>query len=120
MIRLLIAGSRELHPEDWEINQAINLALAGWETYELTIVSGGARGVDTAGESWALAYGYPVETYIPKWDEYGKGAGYVRNTQMVAVADAAVIFWDGSSRGTKHTIGLVQEKGIPYVLIGAS
>ena len=48
------------------------------------------------------------------WDKYGKSAGFIRNKEMVDIADAAIIFWDGDSKGTKDTIERVQNKGIPY------
>ena len=38
------------------------------------------------------------------------------NEQMVAVADGAVMFWNGESHGTRHDIELSRKKGIPHVI----
>ena len=43
------------------------------------------------------------------WDLYGKKAGYMRNEEMAKVADGAIIFWDGESKGTKHMIDLCKK-----------
>lgn len=70
----------------------------------MTVISGGASGVDTAGEWWAKTHGIPVERYPAKWDLHGKRAGYLRNVQMAEKADALIAIWDEQSRGTKHMI----------------
>ena len=46
-----------------------------------------------------------------------KIAGYRRNKEMVDIASAAICFWDGKSKGTKHTIDLFKEKGIPCKVV---
>lgn len=68
------------------------------------VISGRARGVDQAGESWALAAGIPVTTLEPLWGVHGRGAGLVRNEAMADQGDALLAFWDGESRGTLHMI----------------
>lgn len=68
------------------------------------IISGGARGVDQAAEAAAKALGFDSEVFPAHWDTEGKAAGFRRNTRMVIACDRVVAFWDGTSRGTKHTI----------------
>jgi hypothetical protein len=41
----------------------------------------------------------------------------MRNQQMVDQCDKVVAFWDGQSRGTKHTVDLATAKGIPVDII---
>ena len=53
----------------------------------ITLVSGNARGIDTIAESWAKENGITVETYIPDWKKYGRGAAILRNNQMVLTSD---------------------------------
>ena len=84
---------------------------------DIVIISGAARGADTLGEKYAKERGYEIESHPANWDLYGKSAGYKRNVEMVENADAAIFFWDGESRGTKHSINLSKEKGIPYRII---
>jgi predicted Rossmann fold nucleotide-binding protein DprA/Smf involved in DNA uptake len=78
----------------------------------IIIVSGHARGADTLGEKYAQDEGFSLEIYPAQWDKFGKRAGYRRNEQMAEVADALIAFWDGSSRGTKHMIDIMNEKNL--------
>ncbi len=48
---------------------------------------------------------------VKDWLNLGKRAGYVRNTDIVKNSDMIIAFWDGNSKGTKHTIGLAQKMG---------
>lgn len=75
------------------------------------IVSGGAKGVDTLAENWAVAHGFPVLRFLPDYERYGKAAPHVRNSQIVEAADRIVAFWDGKSRGTKSTIEKAKKHG---------
>lgn len=79
---------------------------------DVEIVSGTARGADQLGERYAFERGLPVKQFPADWDQHGKSAGYIRNAQMAEYADAAVIFWDGTSRGSKHMIDLAKAKGL--------
>lgn len=79
---------------------------------DVEIVSGTARGADQLGERYAFEHGFPVKHFPADWDQHGKSAGYIRNAQMAEYADAAVIFWDGMSRGSKHMIDLAKAKGL--------
>jgi hypothetical protein len=104
---VVIAGSRSfpfsLFPERCldEVGQAI--ATAGWPVGE--VISGGAKGVDSAGAAWAERVGVPLVEIEPDWETHGKAAGPKRNTQMVRAADAVVALWNGESAGTRDTIG---------------
>lgn len=80
---------------------------------DVAVISGTARGADKLGERWAAENGYGLLLYPADWDRWGKSAGPIRNAEMVAVADAAILFWDGSSRGTANCLELCQTKGIP-------
>lgn len=51
---------------------------------------------------------------------YGKAAPLKRNKKMVELCDIALIIWDGSSKGTKHTIDYVTKIGKRMILITES
>lgn len=84
---------------------------------DVEIVSGTARGADELGERYAAERGLPVKRFPADWDQYGRSAGYKRNAQMAEYADAAVIFWDEISRGSKHMIDLAKEKELPVRVV---
>lgn len=79
---------------------------------EVEVVSGTARGADTMGELWAVERDLTVHTFPANWDKFGKSAGYRRNEEMAVFADAAVVFWDGASRGSEHMINLARKHGL--------
>lgn|SRR5665647_659423 len=68
------------------------------------IVSGGAKGADLLAERYAFAHNIPTLIYKPDWKKYGRGAGVVRNKQILDAADMIVAFWDCVSKGTKNSI----------------
>lgn len=97
-MKLIIAGSRGL-----DLTRSLLDALTDWfEVWERLeeVVSGGARGVDQAGEAWAETGGIPVRRFPAAWGEHGRSAGHIRNAEMAAYADALLLIWDGESRGS--------------------
>ncbi len=70
----------------------------------IIIISGGAKGADTLGESYAKEKGYRVERYPADWKRFGKAAGVIRNKKMAEISDLIICFWDGKSRGTASMI----------------
>ena len=75
------------------------------------IVSGGAKGADSLAEQYAQKKCKPVSIYRPEYSKYGKSAPLVRNKAIIDASDICVAFWDGKSKGTKHTIDMAQKAG---------
>jgi hypothetical protein len=76
------------------------------------IVSGGAKGADSLAEIYAEKYQLPLIVFKPDWQKYGRGAGIVRNREIIEAADMVVAFWDGSSKGTASSLKFAKSKGI--------
>lgn len=118
MKKLLIAGSRTAEPSDADITTAAVLLSYYLDDGPIVVVHGNAKGADQAGDRWAKNSGRAVEVFLPDWKQFGKQAGFVRNAQMVnAGVDAAIVFWDGSSNGTKNTLSLLEREGVPRVVV---
>lgn len=97
-MRTIIAGSRNI------TDPAVILDAIISSKFEITeVVSGGARGVDKLGEDYAKIQKLPIKQFIPDWS-VGKIAGPLRNKRMAKYADAAIIIWDGWSRGSRNMI----------------
>lgn len=105
-MKTIIAGSRSI--TDYEVVKKA-IKLAGFTITE--IVSGGAAGVDKLGEKWAIENALPIKRFLPDWKTHGKAAGPIRNSEMVKYCDAAIICFDGSSKGTQDTINKMQKAG---------
>lgn len=80
------------------------------------IVSGGAMGADTLGERYARENDIPIRVYKPDWTK-GRGAGFLRNTDIINDADIVVAFWDGKSRGTLDSIAKAEKQGKKVLII---
>lgn len=103
-MKVAIVGSRE-YPN---MKQVLDFVASLPEYTE--VVSGGARGVDTFAQKAAEArWDLDISIFPADWNRHGKGAGYIRNREIVEYADYVVAFWDGKSSGTKHTIKLAKE-----------
>lgn len=84
-----------------------------------TVLHGAARGADRLAGRIAQALGFPVEAMPADWDAHGKAAGYIRNLAMLDRGpDLVLAFWDGTSRGTAHTVSVARERGIPVRVVG--
>ncbi len=80
---------------------------------DITIVSGGARGVDSYAEAFAKRNNIETKIFLPNWNRYGKSAGFIRNELIINEADKVIAFWDGKSKGSKHSIDLAIKANKP-------
>lgn len=104
-MKLIIAGSRSI--KDYT---ALCDAIGQSDFSIGEVVCGAARGVDTLGELWAIQHGIPVHKFPADWGRFGRAAGLYRNSEMASYADAAIILWDGESRGTLDMIDKMRRK----------
>lgn len=81
------------------------------------IISGGAVGVDKCAERYALENKIKFTVFLPEYKCYGRAAPILRNKEIVNAADEVLIFWDGSSRGTKSVMEYCDKIFKPYKLI---
>jgi dissimilatory sulfite reductase (desulfoviridin) alpha/beta subunit len=115
--KVIIAGSRGFSNYKLLREQCNKYLREKRKTSNIIIVSGHARGADTLGEKYAQDEGFALEIYPAQWKKLGKQAGYRRNEQMAEVADALIAFWDGESKGTKHMIDIMNNKGLPTKVV---
>lgn len=112
---LIIAGGRDFsdHVLAYEqIHQCVHSI-----DDEVTIVSGGAKGADAMGETYAHLYELPLIRYPAKWDEHGRAAGPIRNSEMSEIGTDLLAFWDERSRGTKDMITKAKSKGLTVTIV---
>lgn len=84
--------------------------------YPSMIISGGAKGADKLAERFAYEHQISVRVYHPDWDKHGRSAGFKRNKEIVDDSDVIVAFWDGESKGTKHSIDLAVKQNKQVII----
>ena len=107
-MKLLIVGSRSI--DNFDLSPHISKDVD-------TIISGGADGIDTLAEQYADAHRLSKYIIRPRYDLYGRAAPLKRNEQMVHIADAVLVIWDGNSKGTQYTVQYAQKMNKPVALI---
>jgi hypothetical protein len=112
MLKLAIIGSRGF--DDAEL---LENTLEPYRSRVSLVISGGAKGADSLGEEWAKAYNIPTKIYLPDWEKHGKGAGFIRNVEIIGACDVVIAFWDKKSKGTAHAMGLAKEVNKPVRII---
>ena len=110
-MKVIVAGSRSF--DDYPI---LKRELDAVKDQIDVVISGGARGADSLGERWAKENGKTVWNMPADWST-GKSAGHIRNVAMGMRADAAFVFWDGESRGSRHMIETMMKMKNPCRVI---
>ncbi len=99
-MKVIIAGSRS-----WDNYKRLKEELDAFPHPITEVVSGKCpTGADIMGELWAQEKGIPVKAFPADWSAHGKTAGPIRNRQMAKYADALVLFWNGTSKGSANML----------------
>ena len=96
-MKLIIAGGRDMFVGEELLKYAVGHYI---KTQPNEIVSGGASGIDAAGERHAIYGNIDIKRFPANWDEHGRAAGPIRNREMAQYADELLLVWDGKSRGS--------------------
>ena len=113
---ILICGGRtQLNYDDFE--KCVLEVLSENNLNDVEIVSGCCKGVDLLGEEFAHKHDHPVVQFPAEWKKYGRGAGIVRNKQMLEYIASfensfVIAFWNGTSKGTGYTVNQAKKMGI--------
>lgn len=106
-MKTIIAGSRNI-----DLYSVLEDAVKESGFQITQVVSGGAKGVDRLGETYASKNNIPLTVSLADWEAYGRKAGIVRNQEMAAYADALIAIWDGTSPGTKNMIDEAKKRNL--------
>lgn len=117
MRRIAVVGSRGFEKLDFVASLLDKIYAM---SQDISIVSGGADGVDKAAEAWAKAHGVECKIYPADWEQFGDRAGIKRNAEIIENSDSAMVFWDGESAGSLDNLcrGLKRKDYPVKVFIG--
>lgn len=107
-MKIAVIGSRSFN--DYVFLKDTLLKIISGISSDVTIVSGGAKGADILSEKFARENNLQTEIYLPDWKKFGRGAGIVRNKDIVNASDIVVAFWDGKSKGTLSSINIAKKQ----------
>lgn len=85
----------------WDKGMAV---LDSLDKNNLVIISGAARGADTIAIVWAEHHNIELLKFPAKWEEYGKYAGFVRNTDMLEEGEPTLVIAFPGGSGTRNMI----------------
>ena len=107
-MKLLIVGSRSI--KNFDLKPYVSADVD-------TIISGGADGVDRLAEEYADLHRISKYILRPCYALYGRAAPLKRNEQMVEMADAVLVVWDGQSKGARYTAEYAKKAKKPLTLV---
>lgn len=113
MWKLAVVGSRH-----WTNRLIFDHNLNYWVSQRkpiydgIMIITGGAKGADTMAKEYADENDIQCRIHDPNWEKYGKAAGPIRNSMIVAEADEMVAFMriDKENRGTWDAVRKMLDK----------
>lgn len=113
-MRLLVCGDRDW--SDYDLLSAVLDAYRMVNNLE-AVIEGEARGADRMAARWAREHRIPVMAFPADWQQYGLGAGPVRNRQMLIEGepDHVAAFHDDlkASKGTLNMCRQATRVGVP-------
>lgn len=118
MFRILVTGDRSWTDDNYPvIFGALDTARNRARTNNILVIHGGANGVDKLAGQAAFRLGFGVRSYPANWSKYKKGAGPIRNNQMIKEnkIDQVLAFHDdlGQNKGTRDMVNKALEMGLP-------
>lgn len=107
---------------NWSSREVIEEALEPYSG-RVTLVHGNAKGADKLSGEVARERGFAVLKVPADWAKYGRGAGPIRNRQMLDMGPDVVLAFHNDlakSRGTKDCVKEAIKRGLPVILFTES
>lgn len=110
-MRILVCGGRDfdrygyMSVKLWDILDTL-------ETDDITFIQGGAKGADFLARAFSVTEEFPYEEYPADWKKYGKGAGHIRNQQMIDEGKPDLVVAFPGGRGTADMVKRAKDAGI--------
>ena len=105
-MKTVIAGGRDYRLTEDDFRWLDTLGIT-------SVITGGARGVDTGAFDWAWSRRIPVQSFPADWKSYGPAAGPIRNAEMAQRAEQCVLFPGG--RGTASMRREAEKRGLKII-----
>lgn len=98
-MKVLVTGGRE-RADAWRVATELHKLLPFSH-----LIEGGARGADALAAQWAERIGVQSVTCSANWNKFGKGAGAIRNGNMLGLlSDGDVVIAFPGGTGTANMV----------------
>jgi len=117
-MNMAIIGGRDFNDYNLMVQTINNYLLSKSIDFSMVdyIISGGAKGADSLGEIYAREFNIKTIIFLPNWEKYNKSAGFIRNQDIINKSDIIFAFWDGKSKGTKHSINIATKQNKKIII----
>ena len=110
-MRVLFCGGRTYDDAD-----SIVKVVALLDRSRVTVLHGGASGLDTLVDVNARMLGYDVEVFPAEWSKHGRAAGPIRNQYMLD-SNVDIVFAFPGGAGTADMVGRAVDAGVMVVKV---
>lgn len=108
---VLVCGGRDFYDRD-TLNKVLDFF---HKKYRITkIVNGGAKGADKLATEWSVNRQVPYQEYPADWSQ-GKGAGLIRNSQMLQAESINLVIAFPGGNGTKDMVSKANHAKIEVI-----
>jgi SLOG family YspA-like protein len=115
-VRVLVCGGRDFSQQTHEWSFLYKSLDEVRLTHGIThLIQGGARGADACARAWAIYNKVPFTEYPADWEKHGKGAGFIRNAQMLREGKPDLVVAFPGGRGTDMMCELALKAGVEVV-----
>jgi len=116
-MRILVCGGRDYidYKEFDSLMDSVYSNLGEGYDFECVIIQGGAKGADFLARGWANSLGFECIEFPADWKTYGKGAGHIRNQQMLDEGRPDVVVAFPGGKGTKDMVARARKAGIEVI-----
>lgn len=112
-MRVLICGGRDF--DDWGLFTATMIDVGNKKGPITSVIAGGARGADTFAERLAKGWELPFRKYPADWKRHGRGAGHIRNQQMLDEGKPDLVVAFPGGKGTANMIERAKKAGVEVI-----
>lgn len=113
-ITLAVCGGREL--DDWALVREALDSIHESDGVD-RLVTGGCRGADKLAEDWASLNLVDTDIYEANWEQHGKGAGPIRNQEMLDLGKPDMLLAFPGGRGTSDMTKRALKSGIRVAIV---
>lgn len=111
-MKILVCGGRNYDRRDAVFAELDRLHA---ERPITALIEGGASGVDRLAYAWATQNEMHHQCFPADWSKHGRGAGPIRNAQMLRDGNPDLVVAFPGGAGTAHMVATARKAGVPVV-----